>query len=239
MAKQRTARTGADQGSAPGVTTSKGQTRDQAQGDSVVDQVKDTAQSLADRAQDKAQSLADRAQDTMGQQVQSGVRTGKNRAADALGGIAQSLVFSSQQLRAQDQQRIGHYAEQAANKVEELADYLQNSSAGELADRVEGFARREPAIFLGGAFALGLLGARFLKSSRRDQQQMSSSPSRRTNVQRAGQSASTRGIGALETTRGVMTDVEITRPLPSRDIDAERGERSRPELGGTMRPTNG
>ena len=31
--------------------------------------------------------------------------------------------------------------------------------------QVEQYARRQPAIFLGGAFALGLLGARFLKSS--------------------------------------------------------------------------
>jgi len=30
--------------------------------------------------------------------------------------------------------------------------------------------RREPALFLGGAFALGLLGARFLKSSRKGEQ---------------------------------------------------------------------
>jgi hypothetical protein len=30
---------------------------------------------------------------------------------------------------------------------------------------VEDFARRQPALFIGGAFMLGLLGARFLKSS--------------------------------------------------------------------------
>jgi hypothetical protein len=30
---------------------------------------------------------------------------------------------------------------------------------------VEDFARRNPAVFLGGAFALGLVGARFIKSS--------------------------------------------------------------------------
>lgn len=238
MAKQRTARTGADQGTHPG-EPSKGQMQDQAQGDSVVHQVKDTAQSLGNQAQGKARALAGQAQDAMSQQVQSGVRSGKNRAADTLDSIAQSLVFSGQQLRAQDQQRIGRYAEQAANKVEELADYLQNTSAGELADRVESFARREPAIFLGGAFALGLFGARFLKSSRRQQPQTSSTRARRTNVQRGAQSATTRGAEEMATTRGALSDVEITRPLPSRNVDTARAERSRPDLGGAMRPTNG
>jgi len=51
--------------------------------------------------------------------------------------------------------------------VENWADYVQQTDVRQMADRVESFARREPAIFLGGAFALGLLGARFLKSSRR------------------------------------------------------------------------
>jgi hypothetical protein len=52
--------------------------------------------------------------------------------------------------------------------VERWADYVQNTDAREMANRVESFARREPGLFLGGAFALGLVGARFLKSSRRE-----------------------------------------------------------------------
>jgi hypothetical protein len=36
---------------------------------------------------------------------------------------------------------------------------------GELIGDVEQFARRSPALFLGGAFALGVLAARFVKSS--------------------------------------------------------------------------
>jgi hypothetical protein len=96
------------------------------------------------------------------------VDRGKNRAADALGAVAQSLLFSWQQLREQDRSAMGELAEKAANRVERWADYVQNTDAREMAERVESFARREPGLFLGGAFALGLLGARFLKSSRRE-----------------------------------------------------------------------
>ena len=39
---------------------------------------------------------------------------------------------------------------------------------------LENLARRQPAIVLGGALVLGLIGARFLKSSRRDRRLRSS-----------------------------------------------------------------
>jgi len=158
MPTKRTAATGAGQGARSGSTSMSDRAHDEAQGGSVVDQTKDKVQELASQAQDKA-----------GQQLQSGVSKGKKRAADALGAVAQSLLFSSQQLREQDRNAVGGAVEKAANRVENWANYMRNTDAREMADRVEGFARREPAIFLGGAFALGLLGARFLKSSRREE----------------------------------------------------------------------
>lgn len=158
MAKQRTsAQTGADRGTGADAM-SRSTSQQEMQGD--------TGQSMMDQAKDKAQQLADKAQTEATQQVKSGVATGKNRAADALGGVAQSLLYSSQQLRDQDQPKVSQYAERAAHKVDELAKYLRNTSPGEMADRVEDFARREPALFLGGLFAVGFIGARFLKSSR-------------------------------------------------------------------------
>ena len=36
----------------------------------------------------------------------------------------------------------------------------------DLVNRTESWARQNPALFLGGAFVIGVLGARFLKSSR-------------------------------------------------------------------------
>jgi len=51
--------------------------------------------------------------------------------------------------------------------MERVSNYLQRTDVAELVDGVEDFARREPLLFVGGAFALGLLGARFLKSTQR------------------------------------------------------------------------
>jgi hypothetical protein len=159
MPTKRTAPAGDTQSAGTGATTPSDRTRDDAQSGSVVDQTRDRAHELADKAQNKPT-----------QKLGAGMSKGRNRAADTLGAVAQSLLYSSQQLRDQDRSTVGGIVEKAANRVEDWADYVQQTDARQMADRVENFARREPAIFLGGAFALGLLGARFLKSSRRGDQ---------------------------------------------------------------------
>jgi len=57
------------------------------------------------------------------------------------------------------------YTETLSQQVEKLSGYLERQDLSGLMSDVERFARRNPAIFLGGAFALGILAARFLKSS--------------------------------------------------------------------------
>lgn len=121
-----------------------------------------------EQAKTRLGQLADEAQQQASEKARSGVAQGKARAAEALSGIASSLLLSSQQLRDQNQEGVGRYVERAADQLDRVARYLQTAEPGELVDRVENFARRQPALFIGGAFALGLLGARFLKSSRRD-----------------------------------------------------------------------
>ena len=57
------------------------------------------------------------------------------------------------------------YVDKAAQQLERLSSYLRTADAKEIVRGAESFARREPLLFLGGAFAVGLLAARFLKSS--------------------------------------------------------------------------
>lgn len=56
------------------------------------------------------------------------------------------------------------YSDSVAGQVEQIGRYLDGKDLRQMATDVERFARRNPAVFLGGAFALGLLAARFLKS---------------------------------------------------------------------------
>jgi hypothetical protein len=61
------------------------------------------------------------------------------------------------------------YTESLSQQVEKISGYLERQDLRGLMGDLEGFARRNPAIFLGGAFALGILAARFLKSSNPNQ----------------------------------------------------------------------
>lgn len=140
---------------APGLDSAATAGQEQAPGEGTMEQVKDKAQQLASQAQQKAT-----------EQVQPRLAAQKDRAANTLSSVAQSLRTSSQQLQG-EQDGVSRYMQQAADRVEGFANYLQSREVDEIVDQVEDFARRQPAVFLGGAFALGLLGARFLKSSRR------------------------------------------------------------------------
>lgn len=192
MPSKRSEATGDVQGAGPASAsaTASGRTRADTQSGSMMDDAKDKVRELADRAQDEASEKA-----------RSGARRGKDRAADALGAVAQSLRSSSQQLREEDRDTVGGFVEKAANRVQSWADYVQNTDPGEMADRVESFARREPAIFLGGAFTLGLLGARFLKSSRKGEQGQGNRASRRSSTAAASQQFSRPGA--------VLSDREV------------------------------
>jgi hypothetical protein len=89
----------------------------------------------------------------------------KDRATEGLGSVAQFVRQSTQQLRDQKQEGIAAYVEQAADQIDQFSQSLRNKDVSELLDDAQQLARRQPALFIGGAFLLGLVGARFLKSS--------------------------------------------------------------------------
>jgi hypothetical protein len=115
----------------------------------------------------------DHTQETSGNGIADRVRerasaqltTQKERATDGLGTIAQVVRRSTQQLRDQQHDTVAQYIEQAADQLERLSTRLKEKNVSELLNDAQRLARRQPALFIGGAFVLGLLGARFLKSS--------------------------------------------------------------------------
>ena len=92
----------------------------------------------------------------------------KDRALDGLGGVAQAVRGTTQSLREQQHDTIAGYVEQAADQIERLSRNLKGKGVGELVSDAQRLARRQPALFVGSAIAIGLLGARFFKSSSPD-----------------------------------------------------------------------
>ena len=122
-----------------------------------------SAPGVKEKATRSAQGLVDCAEP----EARAKLNAGKKDAALTLSSVASTLLNSSSQLKDEQQAMAGEYVGKAAEQIDRLAQYIQNADPGQLADEVQRFARRRPAVFIGAAFALGVIGARFLKSSRR------------------------------------------------------------------------
>jgi len=128
----------------------------------MADTVQDAAAPVLDQAGDRAGQVADQVMD----QAASRLDMGKDYAADTLNNVAQALRKTGQHLREDGSQpTLGQYADTGAQQLERFTGYLRQRDANELLSEVESFARRSPAMFAGGTFALGLLAARFFRSS--------------------------------------------------------------------------
>lgn len=106
--------------------------------------------------------------DKVKEQATAQLSSQKDRATQGLGTVASAVRQTTQSLRDQQHDAVAGYVEQAADQIERLSERLKNKDVTELLNDAQQLARRQPAIFIGGAFALGLMGARFLKSSSKD-----------------------------------------------------------------------
>ena len=98
------------------------------------------------------------------QKVTSRVDEQKNRAADGLGGIADVFRNAGNELR-NENETIAQYVDMASDQMKKFADRIRQRGVSDMMDDLNQFARRRPALFIGGAFIVGLGIARFLKSS--------------------------------------------------------------------------
>jgi len=139
--------------------SSRGETDGQHAG-SAREQIREVKDQVVGQAKTSLQQARDRASSSLGES--------KGQIADQLGTIADALRRTTEHLRSEDQQRIAGLTETFARQVDQVATYLRNKDARAMRADVENLARRQPAIVVGGALMLGLIGARFLKSSQRD-----------------------------------------------------------------------
>jgi hypothetical protein len=128
-----------------------------------VDQLKAQAGDAALQLRNQAGSTVERLKAQAGDQVDSQMtQAGMNLAT-----VAEAVNTLSDQLRQGNQALLASYADRVAGQVDQLATYLRQNDPASVLHDIEDFARREPGLFLAGAFAMGLLGTRFLKSSGR------------------------------------------------------------------------
>lgn len=121
----------------------------------VIEQAKSTASDAFGAMKTKAAATADdkKSEFTAGL---AGVADTVRRVSDTIGdGDAKNPLT----------EYAAQYTKTAAKKLDNVAKYFDETEIRSMVRDLDSYARRNPAIFLGGAFALGVLSARFFKST--------------------------------------------------------------------------
>ena len=118
---------------------------------------------LAEAGKDATESvgqLAGRAADLGIEQADRG----RTQAAEGIDQVAQSIRRVSTDMQT-EQPAIANAAMTAADQAERVAQYLRQTDARKIISTVEDVARRQPLLFIGGAFVIGIAASRFIKAA--------------------------------------------------------------------------
>jgi ElaB/YqjD/DUF883 family membrane-anchored ribosome-binding protein len=124
-------------------------------------------QSLPISEEQKAQ-VSQKADQLTGQVTSQVNRQISTRAADLgqqASTIAQALHTTGSQLEEQGQPGPGRVVHMAADRADQLGQYMSTSDPQQILSDVEDLCRRQPWLAIAGGLALGFVGARFLKAS--------------------------------------------------------------------------
>jgi hypothetical protein len=87
------------------------------------------------------------------------------QAGQQVNTVADDVRTVAGELRNQGKDTPAQYAEQAAERVQGVGQWLERSDGDQIVRDVENFARRNPWAVAAGGVALGLAASRFLKAS--------------------------------------------------------------------------
>lgn len=116
------------------------------------EQVKSVASETASRAKESAERL---------------VTDKRDEAANRIGRYSSAIHESARSLENEDP-NIAWFTHQAAERLDRVAEYVRSCNYSSICHDVEDVARRHPALFFGGMFAVGLLAGNMMKASRRN-----------------------------------------------------------------------
>ena len=116
----------------------------------------------ASAASDAVQRGAGRVADQMREAVEELLREQKDRAADAVHGLAEALHQAADTLEREERGVAARYAEQAAAQIDRFSETMRQQTLRDMLASAEDIARRQPALFITGAVAIGFIVGRML-----------------------------------------------------------------------------
>lgn len=126
-----------------------------------------------------AKETASDSYDAVATKAKSSLEQRKGEFSTGLKTVAESVRQMGGELQKNNEPNpvtdlTSQYTGKAAGAIEQVANYFERKDLRAIMRDTQDFARRNPAIFFGTAFALGVLAARFLKSSPPDRMDMRS-----------------------------------------------------------------
>jgi hypothetical protein len=128
----------------------------------VKNKVGETAKDAAAKVKSAASQTVAKAKD----QAEQIVSDKKETAANRIGSYSSAIHESARSLEEQDP-NIAWFTHRAANKMQDVADYVRTRDLSMLRDDAANLARRHPAAYFGGMFIAGLVLGNLVKSSQR------------------------------------------------------------------------
>lgn len=98
------------------------------------------------------------------QQASTALEEQKRSAAGGIGELAKALRKAASEMDGGQTAAVAGLTQNAADALERLSGALRTRDLNSMVRDLEGFARSQPAVFLGAAVATGFLAMRFLKS---------------------------------------------------------------------------
>lgn len=132
---------------------------------------------VLNQAKESTGAVASQAYGFATQKATSVIDEQKTNLTQGLSSVADSIRQVGETLRSGDQptgvaNAAAQYSDTIADKVEQITGYLDRKDLNGLVRDVKSLAQSNPALFLGGAFTLGILAARFIKSGNSNQSLM-------------------------------------------------------------------
>jgi hypothetical protein len=132
------------------------------------EQARNVAQSASETVKSAAADLTSEATKIAGDaadRAKSFADENKGKVAEQIDSLGNVLNKAADELESSNQAMFAGYARQLAGGVQSVSSTLRDKGVDELFSMVGDFARKQPAVFIGGAALLGFIASRFAVAS--------------------------------------------------------------------------
>ena len=142
----------------------------------------DVVKTIRGKASEQASALTQTLTQSIREHGQTVIEDQKSRAATQIQHLGAAARTAAEMLHGQKSDALARYVDNAAERIDDAARYVQEMDLADIAREVEAFARRRPALLVGGLFLAGLGVARFIKAG----QSSAQTPRRQGNRSKRG-----------------------------------------------------